>query len=185
MDLRTCVQYPGGESVSRELQKDKVSYYMLMSCKIYRKQKMCLFCHWRHRDDHSWAISPFPIVSFVDVMVLNDIIEQAAGRQSKTPEQGGNILRFIPPPSSLFSHLAVSKVFFFCRCLFFFSFFFSFDSVPPYRSCVYYLVYRVMSILSCSMYIIVETSDITASPCVIVGIPRWTFLSCAPLYIVI
>lgn len=28
---------------------------------------------------------------FADVMVLNDIIEQAAGRQSRTPEQGGNV----------------------------------------------------------------------------------------------
>lgn len=31
------------------------------------------------------------LLPFADVMVLNDIIEQAAGRQSRTPEQGGNV----------------------------------------------------------------------------------------------
>lgn len=34
----------------------------------------------------------FTIVRFVDVMVLNDIIEQAAGRQSETSDHGGKSL---------------------------------------------------------------------------------------------
>lgn len=34
----------------------------------------------------------YPLFFCADVMVLNDIIEQAAGRQSQTPEQGGNVL---------------------------------------------------------------------------------------------
>lgn len=88
-------------------------------------------------------------------MVLNDIIEQAAGRQSQTPEQGGNVPRPTPPLPRIWQYLK------FLLLPFFFSFFFLFfDYVRPYRSCVYYLVYRVMSIMSCSMYIIVGTSGI-------------------------
>lgn len=49
-------------------------------------------------------------------MVLNDIIEQAAGRQSQTPEQGGNVLSIrIPLPKEL----SERNYFFFFRTIFF------------------------------------------------------------------
>jgi len=48
-------------------------------------------------------------------MVLNDIIEQAAGRQSQTPEQGGNVASLFAP------FVKFPQV----------------SSVHPYRKCIY------------------------------------------------
>lgn len=43
---------------------------------------------------------------FSDVMVLNDIIEQAAGRRNRTPEQGGNVTGPFPFYSPLLQFLS-------------------------------------------------------------------------------
>lgn len=47
-------------------------------------------------------------------MVLNDIIEQAAGRQSQTPEQGGNVAFSPASPSSITSRVFLFFFLFFC-----------------------------------------------------------------------
>lgn len=67
-------------------------------------------------------------------MVLNDIIEQAAGRQSRTPEQGGNV--------ECSTHVR--------SCYFFFSYSF----LSPFITDVYLLCDEHPIIL---MYTVVET----------------------------
>lgn len=79
-------------------------------------------------------------------MVLNDIIEQAAGRQSQTPEQGGNVLSvriFFAKKASQRKYI-VFLFFFLVQFLF---------RLFPRRKCVY-PVYRAISIPRRSMYII-------------------------------
>lgn len=90
---------------------------------------------------------------FADVMVLNDIIEQAAGRQSKTPEQGGNIEISYRFKSTILSSF-LSQM-----CL--------------------YLVYRVMSIPQFDVYcsIIIEIISRIYSPAL--AYLAWISLSCA------
>lgn len=61
------------------------------------------FCIARVSGEIVFCLSNFlSLLPFADVMVLNDIIEQAAGRQSRTPEQGGNVECLIPSLMLLF-----------------------------------------------------------------------------------
>lgn len=56
---------------------------------------------------------------FTDVMVLNDIIEQAAGRQSRASEQGGNLshVYLYAPYIFLKIYQLFFSIFFVCACV--------------------------------------------------------------------
>ncbi|KAL1421885.1 hypothetical protein MTO96_022598 [Rhipicephalus appendiculatus] len=58
------------------------------------------------------------LVDMKDVMVLNDIIEQAAGRQSKASERGTYQLRFYPPPFEPNPPASSSDLYFVCDLVF-------------------------------------------------------------------
>lgn len=92
----------------------------------------------------SRTIETYFVVSrfFADVMVLNDIIEQAAGRQSRTPEQEGNVLSV----RISFAKKYLEEFFFSFFCKIYFPF-------TPRRKCVY-PIYRAISIPRRSMYVI-------------------------------
>jgi len=102
-----------------------------------------------------------------DVMVLNDIIEQAAGRQSQTPEQGGNVA-FLLLRSFLTSSLLSLQ--------------FLLVSSITCRQNVYTLFKRVMSILPFDVHY-----DLRSFVCTTSLLHSDTslrrFLACAPFYV--